>query len=86
MGRNSSTAKATDAELKKFAASHKDTISGTQVRASHIYILVPDNATPAEKEKTRRRLLEIKQDIVAKKIGFADAANKFSSKIRPTQS
>ena len=70
--------KATDAELKKFAASHKDTISGTQVRASHIYILVPDNATPAEKEKTRRKLLAIKQDIVDKKIGFADAANKFS--------
>ena len=70
--------KATDAELKKFAASHKDLISGTQVRASHIYILVPDNATPAEKEKTRKKLLAIKQDIVDKKIGFAEAANKFS--------
>ncbi len=70
--------KATDAELKKFAAGHKDLISGTQVRASHIYILVPDNAAPAEKEKTRRKLLAIKQDIVDKKISFADAANKFS--------
>jgi parvulin-like peptidyl-prolyl isomerase len=70
--------RATDAELKKFAASHKDAISGTQVRASHIYMLVPDNATPAEKEKTRKKLLAIKQDIVDKKIGFADAANQFS--------
>ena len=72
------TRKATDAELKKFAASHKDLISGTQVRASHIYILVPDNASPAEKEKTRKKLLAIKQDIVDKKTSFAEAANKYS--------
>jgi peptidyl-prolyl cis-trans isomerase C len=72
------TRKATDAELKKFAAAHKDLISGTQVKASHIYILVPDNATPAEKEKTRKKLLAIKQDIVDKKTSFAEAANKFS--------
>ena len=70
--------KATDAELKKFAAGHKDLISGTQVRASHIYILVPDNATPADKEKTRKKLLAIKQDIVDKKTSFAEAANKFT--------
>jgi peptidyl-prolyl cis-trans isomerase C len=70
--------RATDAELKKFAASHKDLVSGTQVRASHIYIMVPDGASAADKEKTRQKLLAIRQDIIDKKIGFADAANKYS--------
>jgi parvulin-like peptidyl-prolyl isomerase len=70
--------KATDAELKKFAAAHKDLVSGTQVRASHIYIMVPDNASAADKEKTRQKLLGIKQDILDRKLGFADAANKYS--------
>jgi peptidyl-prolyl cis-trans isomerase C len=70
--------RATDAELKKFAATHNDLISGTQIKASHIYIMVPDNASAADKEKTRRKLLAIKQDILDKKITFADAANKFS--------
>jgi parvulin-like peptidyl-prolyl isomerase len=70
--------KATDSELKQFAATHKDLVSGTQVKASHIYLMVPDNASAADKEKTRQKLLAIKQDIVAGKISFADAANQFS--------
>jgi parvulin-like peptidyl-prolyl isomerase len=70
--------KATDAELKKFAATHKDLVSGTQVKASHIYIMVPDGASAADKEKTRQKLLAIKQEIVDRKISFADAANKYS--------
>jgi parvulin-like peptidyl-prolyl isomerase len=70
--------KATDAELKKFAAAHKDLVGGTQVRASHIYLMVPEGASAAEKEKTRQKLLAIKQEIVAGKISFADAANKYT--------
>ena len=43
-------ANATDPELKKFAASHKDLFSGTQVKASHILVRVEPTATPSEKE------------------------------------
>jgi parvulin-like peptidyl-prolyl isomerase len=70
--------KATDAELKKFAAAHKDLVSGTQVKASHIYIMVSEGASAADREKTRQKLLAIKQEIAAGKISFADAANKYS--------
>jgi parvulin-like peptidyl-prolyl isomerase len=70
--------KGTEAELKKYAANHKDLINGTQIKASHIFLNVPPEAAPAEKEKLRQKLLTIKQDIDAKKITFAEAANKNS--------
>jgi len=68
----------TDAELKKYAANHKDLLNGTQVKASHILLRVDPKATAAEKEKVRQKLLGIKKDIDAKKMTFAEAANKFS--------
>jgi len=71
-------ARATDAELKKFAASHKDLFNGTQVKASHILLKVDPQATPANKEKVRQKLLGIKKDIEGGKIAFAEAANKYS--------
>lgn len=71
-------AKATDAELKKYVDQHKDVFNGVRVRASHILLVVKPNATPAEKEQVRQRLLQIKKDILAKKMTFAEAANKFS--------
>ncbi len=71
-------AKATDAELKKFAEKNKDLINGTQIKASHIVLKVEPNATPAEKEKVKQTLLGIKQDIDSNKMTFAEAANKYS--------
>ncbi len=70
--------RATEAELKKFAANHKDLVNSTLIKASHIYLNVPVDATAADKEKIRQRLLAIKQDIADKKTTFAAAANKFS--------
>jgi len=70
--------KGTEAELKKFTAIHKDLINGTQIKVSHIFLKVPPEATPAEKEKIRQKLLAIKQDIDGKKVSFAEAANKHS--------
>jgi parvulin-like peptidyl-prolyl isomerase len=71
-------AKATDAELKKFADENKDALNGTQVRASHILLKIDPGASAAEKEKVRQKLLSIKQEIESGKITFADAANKYS--------
>jgi peptidyl-prolyl cis-trans isomerase C len=68
----------TDANLKKFVADHKDVFNQTQVRASHIVLLVPPEATPADKEKIKQKLAALKRDIDAGKLTFADAANKFS--------
>ncbi len=67
--------KATDAELKKFVASHHDLVGGTLLKASHIFLYVPGGATTADTEKLRQKLVALKQDIVDKKISFAAAAN-----------
>lgn len=68
----------TDAELKKYAESHKDLLSGTQLRASHILRKVEPTTTAAEKEQIKQKLIALKKDIEAKKITFAEAANKNS--------
>ena len=70
--------KATDAELKAYADSHKALFNGTQVKASHILLKIDPKASAAEKEKVREKLLGIKSDIEANKLTFSEAANKYS--------
>jgi len=77
--------KATDGELKKFVASHRDLFNGTQVRASHILLQVDPKAPAAEKKKVHDRLAQIKQDIERNKFTFAEAANKFSEDPNKTE-
>ncbi|WP_406697339.1 peptidylprolyl isomerase [Singulisphaera sp. Ch08] len=68
----------TDAELKKYAEGHKDLLSGTQIRASHILKRVEPTTTAAEKEQIKQKLISLKKDIESKKTTFAEAANKNS--------
>jgi parvulin-like peptidyl-prolyl isomerase len=70
--------RATDHELKKYVAAHRDLFNGTQVKASHILLRVDPKATPEEKEKIKQKLAGIKRDIETNKITFAEAANKYS--------
>ncbi len=77
--------KGTDAELKKFAENNKDLFSNTQVRASHILLKAEPDAPKADREKVRQRLLQIKNDILAKKYTFAQAANKLTEDERKAE-
>jgi parvulin-like peptidyl-prolyl isomerase len=70
--------KATDAELRKYLDQNKDAFNGSQVRASHILILVDPDASEEVKEKARQKALAIKQEIESGKIDFATAANRYS--------
>src|SRR5262245_50032071 len=69
-------ARGTDPVLKDFAEAHKDLLSGTQVRASHVLLRADPKTTPAEREQIRQKLQGIKRDVAAKKYTFAEAANK----------
>ncbi len=69
---------ATDAVLKKYVDDNKDVFNRTQVRASHIVLRVEPNASPEDKAKVKAKLAGIKREIDGNKIGFADAANKYS--------
>jgi parvulin-like peptidyl-prolyl isomerase len=71
-------AKATDAELRRYFAANRDLFNNTQVRASHILLRVEPDASPAEKEKVKQKLLSIKSQLDANKLTFAEAANKYS--------
>src|SRR5208337_2020091 len=71
-------AKATDAELRRYATANRDLCSGTQVRASHILLKVEPDAPGAEKDKIKQKLLDLKNQIETNKISFGAAANKYS--------
>jgi peptidyl-prolyl cis-trans isomerase C len=70
--------KATDAELRKYVANHRDLFRGTQLRASHILLKVEPTASEADKEKVKQKLASIKKEIEGGTISFAAAANKYS--------
>jgi peptidyl-prolyl cis-trans isomerase C len=70
--------KATDAELRKYVANHRDLFRGTQIRASHILLKLEPNASVADKEKVKEKLASIKKEIEGGTISFAAAANKYS--------
>ncbi|MFO0961084.1 MAG: peptidylprolyl isomerase [Isosphaeraceae bacterium] len=70
--------KADESELKKFFAANKDSFDKTRVRASHILLLLPDDADAAKKQAIKAKLVAIKKEITDGKISFKDAANKYS--------
>jgi parvulin-like peptidyl-prolyl isomerase len=70
--------RATEAELRRYFDKNKEVFGQAPIHASHILILVEDDASEADKMKAREKLLAIKKEIDEGKIGFADAANKYS--------
>jgi parvulin-like peptidyl-prolyl isomerase len=70
--------RATDATLRKYVADNRDQFRGTQIRASHIMLKLEPNATDADKEKLKQKLLGIKKEIEGGSISFGAAANKYS--------
>ena len=75
---NYSDKMATDKVLTDYMKANPDVFADTRVKASQIQINADENATPAEKKAAHEKLAAIKKDILAGKITFADAANKYS--------
>ena len=65
-------------ELPGYIQRNLDLFRGTQVKASHILLKVPDGASDADKAVVRARLEAIRKEIESQAIAFADAANKYS--------
>jgi peptidyl-prolyl cis-trans isomerase C len=70
--------KVKEPDLKRFYTDNKDFFDGAAVKASHIVLRVKPNAPESERQAAHDKLLRIRQEIVAKKITFADAAKKYS--------
>lgn len=70
--------KANEADLKKYFQENKDYFDKTTVRARHIVIRLPQGGTPSEREQAKQKLTALREQIVAGKIDFAEAAKKHS--------
>jgi peptidyl-prolyl cis-trans isomerase C len=71
-----------EADLRRYYDENKDFFDKVTVRASHIVIRVPATAEAAklaaDREAARTKLLALRQEIVAGKLDFAEAAKKHS--------
>jgi peptidyl-prolyl cis-trans isomerase C len=70
--------KTTDQALQKYYADNKDFFDGVMVEVSHIVVRVQPGAPANEVAAARERLKKLRQDILDKKIDFAEAAKKYS--------
>ncbi len=68
----------TDAQVEQYYAENKDYFDGVMVKASHIVLRVPPNAPPADQEAARKKLSELRAQVVEGKLDFAEAAKKHS--------
>ena len=71
-------AKVSDADVEKYYKENKDFFDKVMVRASHIVLRLPPNATDADKAKAKEQLTNLRAQLVANKIDFAEAAKKYS--------
>ncbi len=67
-----------DADIRHYYDENRDFFDRIAVRASHIVLRVPQGASATERQAVRARLRALRQEILAGKISFADAARKYS--------
>jgi parvulin-like peptidyl-prolyl isomerase len=68
----------TDQVVKQYYDANKVFFDKVLVRASHILLSVPANASQADKQMIYNRIMAIRQEILSGKIQFSDAAVKYS--------
>jgi parvulin-like peptidyl-prolyl isomerase len=73
-----SKTKVSDADVERYYKENKDFFDKVMVRASHIVLRLPPNATEADRAKAQQQLTELRAQLVANKIDFAEAATKYS--------
>jgi peptidyl-prolyl cis-trans isomerase C len=67
-----------DADVEKYYRDCRDFFDGVTVKASHIVLRVPPTASDGEKAAARAKLTELRAQILANKIDFAEAAKQHS--------
>ncbi len=72
------TAQATPEALQKLYADNKDHFDGVTVRVSHVMLRVHPGAPPGERATAHAKLRQVRDELLAGKVTFADAAKKHS--------
>jgi parvulin-like peptidyl-prolyl isomerase len=73
--------KLSDADVKRYYDENKDFFDMVKVRASAIMQRVPANATEADKQAARDKLLAIRANVIGGTIDFAEAARRYSQDV-----
>ena len=68
----------TDAQLRQYYRANKDYFDRVEVRVSQIVVRVGPDSSAVEKAKAREKLTNLRAEIVAGKLRFADAAKRYS--------
>ncbi len=68
----------TDEVTERYYKENKDFFDGVTVRASHIVLRVPPTASESEKAAARKKLQDLRAQIMANKIDFTAAAKQYS--------
>jgi peptidyl-prolyl cis-trans isomerase C len=68
----------TEAEVRKYYDTYKDFFDKVTVRASHICLRVPADAADKDRAAARTKLLDLRAQIAAGKLDFAEAAKRHS--------
>lgn len=68
----------TDERLQKYFEAHRAKFDGTQVEASHILLKLGEGSTDAERDEALAKAAQIRQLIVAGKMTFEAAAQRYS--------
>jgi parvulin-like peptidyl-prolyl isomerase len=70
--------KISDAAVAEYYKDNKDFFDRVMVRASHIVLRLPPNATEADRAKAKQQLTDLRAQLASNKIDFAEAAKKYS--------
>lgn len=65
-------------QVEQYYRENKDLFDHVKVRISEIMLRLPAQSTLGDKEKARKQLVDLRAELVANKIDFAEAAKKYS--------
>ena len=69
---------ATQKQFQAYFDAHKRELDGTRLRASQIFLKLPQPANETDLAGKKEKLADVRKEIVAMKLTFADAAKKYS--------
>jgi len=70
--------KITAANIQDYFHKHQEELDGTRVEARHILLKLPQNSKPEAVQQARQKLADLRENILAKKLSFTEAAAQHS--------
>ena len=75
----------TDEEMRMYFEKHRTELDGTKLRASQIILKLPPKSPAKDVADRKAKLAAVRQEILANKLTFAQAAQKYSEALSKTK-